>query len=128
MLCRYIKLTTDPETAQGWVLNNFGQYLYYQDGILRTGAQTINGVNYFFDTTGILKTGWVKDGDYWRYYSGNKMRTGWFDLVQDGNSKTYYFTDEGLMVSGKWYLIDDKWYYFYSDGSLAKTPVWTVTR
>ncbi|MFT4105186.1 MAG: S-layer homology domain-containing protein [Lacrimispora sp.] len=33
-----------------------------------------------------------------------------------------YFMD-GRMASGKWLLIDGKWYYFYADGSLAQSTV-----
>lgn len=62
MLHRYVKLTIDPATAQGWALNDAGQYLYYKDGKVLTGTQTIDGVKCFFETTGVPKTGWVKDG------------------------------------------------------------------
>lgn len=58
LLNRYIKLTINTDTAQGWALNDAGQYLYYKDG---------------------------------------------------------------LMISGKWIEIDGKWYYFYTDGSLARS-------
>ena len=121
MLNRYIKLTINPDTAQGWTLNDAGQYLYYKDGKALTGTQTIDGVKYFFNTDGTLKTGWVKDGDNWRYYSGKIMLVGFWDLGANGNNKTYYFTTDGLMVSGKWLEIDGKWYYFYTDGSLARS-------
>lgn len=117
MLHRYIKLTIDPATAQGWALNDAGQWLYYKDGKALTGTQTIDGVKYFFETGRTLKTGWVKDGDSWRYYSENRMVTGW----QNIGSKRYYFTKEGLMVSGKWLEIGGKWYYFYANGALAKS-------
>ena len=117
MLHRYIKLTIDPATAQGWAKNDAGQYLYYKDSKALTGAQTIDGVKYFFNTDGTLKTGWVKDGGNWRYYSGNKASVGWLDI----SDKRYYFTKDGLMVSGKWLEIGGKWYYFYADGSLAKS-------
>ena len=116
MLHRYIKLTIDPTTAQGWAKNDAGQWLYYKDGKALTGTQTIDGVKYFFETNGTLKTGWVKDGDNWHYYSGNKAAMGWLDI----SDKRYYFTKDGLMVSGKWLEIDGKWYYFYADGALAK--------
>ena len=121
MLHRYIKLTIDPATAQGWALNDAGQWLYYKDGKALTGTQTIDGVKYFFETTGVLKTGWVKDGDNWRFYSGNIMLVGFWDLGANGNNKTYYFDTYGNMVSGKWLQIDGKWYYFNADGSLAKS-------
>lgn len=121
MLGRYIKLTINPATAQGWAQNDAGQYLYYKDGKALTGTQTIDGVKYFFNTDGTLKTGWVKDGDNWRFYSGKTMLVGFWDLGANGNNKTYYFTKDGLMISGKWLEIDGKWYYFYTDGSLARS-------
>ena len=121
MLHRYIKLTIDPATAQGWALNDAGQFLYYKDGKALTGTQTIDSVKYFFNTDGTLKTGWVKDdAGNWRFYSGNTMLVGFWDLGANGNNKTYYFTKDGIMVAGKWLEIDGKWYYFNADGSLAK--------
>lgn len=116
MLHRYIKLTIDPSAAQGWALNDAGQWLCYKDGKALTGTQTIDGVKYFFSSDGALKTGWVKDGDNWRYYAGNKAAVGWLSI----SDKRYYLTNDGLMVSGKWLQIDSRWYYFYANGSLAK--------
>jgi Leucine-rich repeat (LRR) protein len=121
MLNRYIKLTIDPDTAQGWTLNDAGQYLYYQDGRALPGIQTIDGVKYIFNSNGVLQTGWVKDDDNWRFYSGKTMLVGWWDLGANGNNKTYYFAKDGLMVSGKWLEIDGKWYYFNTDGSLTRS-------
>ncbi len=76
ILHRYIKLTIDPATAEGWALNDAGQWLYYKDGKALTNTQTIEGVKYSFSEAGVLETGWVKDGDDWRYYQGNKLITG----------------------------------------------------
>ena len=95
MLHRYIRLTIDPDTAQGWAENDAGQWLYYKNGKTLTGWQTKDGVKYHFYSTGELQTGWVKSGDGWYFYSGNKMLTGW--QTKDG-----------------------KWYYFQTDGSLAR--------
>lgn len=120
MVQRYIKLTQDPETAYGWALNDAGQYLYYKNSKVLTGMQIIDGVKYFFNTDGTLKTSWVKDANNWRYYSGNTMLVGFWDIGTNGNNKTYYFTKDGIMVAGKWLEIGDKWYYFNADGSLAK--------
>lgn len=97
MLHRYIKLTIDPATAQGWTLNDAGQYLYYKDDKVLTGTQTLDGVKYSFETTGVLKTGWVRDGGNWYFYSGITRLT------------------------GKWLQIGGKWYYFNADGSLARS-------
>lgn len=96
MLYRYIKMTIDPDTAQGWTLNDSGQYSYYRDGKVLSGWQDINGVKYFFNIDDTLKTGWVKDGESWKYFFGNKMFIGWCD-------------------------IGGKWYYFNADGSLARS-------
>lgn len=123
MLHRYVKLTIEPATAQGWVLNDAGQWLYYKDGKALIGAQTIGDVQYYFKTTGVLKTGWVKDGDNWRYYSGNKVMVGFWDIGSSSPKKTFYFTKDGLMVYGKWFQIDGKWYYFHADGELARNAV-----
>ena len=121
MLYRYIKLTIDPSTAQGWALNDAGQYFYYKDGKALTGWQTVDSTRYFFNADGTLKTGWVQDEANWRYYSGNKAPIGWWDIGSGESKKTYYFTKDGLMVSGKWLQIDGKWYYFTADGSLARS-------
>ena len=122
MLTRYIKLTIDPDTAQGWAKNDAGQYLYYKDGKALTGEQTIDGVRYYFTSEGVLQTGWVQDDSgSWYYYSGNTMQVGWWEIGTNGSGKTYYFTSDGSMISGKWYEIDGQWYYFYTDGSLAKS-------
>ena len=61
MLWRYIKLTIDPDTAQGWAQNDDGQYLYYKDGKSLTGTQTIDGVKYFFNADGTLKSTRIDD-------------------------------------------------------------------
>ncbi len=119
MLSRYIKLTITPETAQGFVIDDAGKYHCYKDGKAMTGKQTINGMVYFFDESGVLQTGWVKDGNRWRYYDGAKAHKGWLHLKTDGEEKIYYLNKEGLLESGKWVKIDGKWYYFYPDGTLA---------
>ena len=119
MLSRYIKLTITPETAQGFVLDDAGKYHYYKEGKALTGKQTLDGAVYFFDESGVLKTGWVKDGSLWRYYDGTKAHKGWLNLKVDGEERDYYLNKEGLLESGKWVKIDGKWYYFYPDGTLA---------
>ncbi len=63
--------------------------------------------------------GWSQnDVNQWLYIGENgKAVIGW---LTEGNTK-YYFTSDGIMVSGKWHQIDGNWYYFYADGSLAKS-------
>ncbi len=57
MLHRYVKLTIDPSTAQGWARNDDGQRMYYKNGAAVTGWQTIDGVKYYFYSTGVLQAG-----------------------------------------------------------------------
>ena len=51
--------------------------------------------------------------------NGAKAHKGWLYLKADGEEKIYYLNKEGLLESGKWVKIKGKWYYFYSDGTLA---------
>ncbi len=72
MLHRYIKLTIDPATAQGWALNDAGQYLYYKDGKALTNTQTIDGVKYYFTTDGIMVSDmWIQIDGMWYYFYGD---------------------------------------------------------
>lgn len=57
ILHRYVKLTVDPATAQGWARNDDGGYMYYQNGAAVTGSATIDGVKYYFDSIGVLQAG-----------------------------------------------------------------------
>lgn len=121
MLHRYIRLTIDLATAFGWAKYDDGRWFYYRDGKPLTGWQTVDGVRYFFGEDGTLQTGWVKDGDNWRYYVGNKAVVGWRDISSRTVTKRYYFDKNALMVSGGWFMIDGKWYYFFDDGQLASS-------
>ena len=57
MLHRYAKLTIDSSTAQGWAKNDDGQRMYYKNGAAVTGSTTIDGVKYYFSSTGVLQAG-----------------------------------------------------------------------
>ncbi|WP_283606452.1 GLUG motif-containing protein [Faecalispora anaeroviscerum] len=120
MLTRYIKLTIDPATAQGWAKNDSGQWMYFKDGKALIGWQTINGKIYCFDSSG----GAYANG--WRQNSQGE----WFYLTADGSAARdwkdigghrYYFGADAVMIAGKWLEIDGKWYYFYADGFLARS-------
>ncbi|MGB8452654.1 MAG: S-layer homology domain-containing protein [Anaerocolumna sp.] len=78
MLHRYIKLTIDPTTAQGWALNDDGQRMYYRDGKALTGWQTIDGKVYCFDSKGgAYAKGWKQDDKgNWYYFWTDGAITG----------------------------------------------------
>ncbi len=70
MLHRFVKLTIDPTTAQGWAQNDDGQYMYYKNSNIVTGWQTIDGVKYFFDTNGnMVSDKWQSIDDKWYYFN-----------------------------------------------------------
>lgn len=76
MLFRYIKLTIDSETAQGWAKNDAGEYLYYQDGRKLTGFRELaaNGSihTFYFTKDGILTAGkWLQIDGKWYYFNAD---------------------------------------------------------
>ncbi len=111
-------------TAQGWVRNDSGEWMFFKEGKALTGWQTVGGKVYCFDSSGsAFASGWKENakGEWFFLSSDGSAVTGWRDIEANGNSKSYYFDTYGVMIAGKWLQIDDKWYYFYADGSLARS-------
>ncbi len=76
MLYRYVKLTIDPATAQGWAKNDDGQRFYYKDGKPLTGWQTIGSETiqkrYYFTADAIMISGkWMEIDGKWYYFYAN---------------------------------------------------------
>lgn len=92
------------------------------------------------DAGGSIITGWYKDvetGDWYYYDKDGKLVTGWF---KDGGKDWYYADKDGKLVKGwyndggndwsysesygnlytDWVKVNDDWYYFVNDGSIAK--------
>lgn len=107
----------------GWLKLNGSWYFLGVNGLRLSGWQkdTSSGLWYYMDnSTGVMKTGWLHDGDKWYYLRPNEggpqgsMATGWLSI--DG--KKYYLNASGIMVTG-WYEIGGKWYYFWPQGSTS---------
>ena len=112
------------ETLQGWVSGDDGTR-YYIDNTFLVGEKKIDGYWYYFNSDGIMATGWtVQDGkpDKQYYYDADgKVHYGW--LTQD--DKTYYFHPvTGVMLKQCERKIDNVYYYFNADGVMATG--WTV--
>lgn len=95
-------VNTGSSTASGtWEKTSDGHYKYKKSNGSYCSNEwlDVNGNSYFFDTTGIMCTGW-------KTFS---------------NGSVYYFNPEnGAMVKGKWVAQDGKSYYLQSDGTMAR--------
>lgn len=100
----------------GWVHNINGS-VYYKNGKVLTGWQTIDGDRYYFSKQGFMQSGWqVIDGSYYYFSANGVMLTGW----QKYDTAWYYLDpDTGKMYAGGFYEIDGKNYYFYDWGGMA---------
>lgn len=101
----------DGEITPGWQTINLKKYYLDDNGKAYTGIQTIDGVKYCFNDDGSGYTGWKKIGTSWYYFVNAEFKTGWLYLDDD----RYYLDDKGVMQTS-WRKIDDKWFYFDQDG------------
>ena len=83
------------------------RYYFNTGGIMQTGWQLIRGELYYFSTDGIMQTGWQKLNEKWYFFRNGCMQTGWLKL----SGKWYYLNEMGIMADD-WQLIDSKWYLF----------------
>ena len=81
----------------------------------------------------IKKDGWAEEENQWRFYENNKpvvnwkqIQGKWYFFDQNGNrlSNTtfdgYVFDKDGVMASGGWSKLEDKWYYTNSSGKISQ--------
>lgn len=117
------KMYTTTE-APGYLtgMKKIGSKYYYFDskGIMQTGFQTINGkVRYFSTTSGARISGWKTIGKngptyYFRQKNGS-MVIGFKTLKK----KLYYFNDQGILQKG-WLRTGDKTYFADENGVIAQ--------
>ena len=76
MLRRFVEITVDPQTANGWTENDSGTRFYRRDGK--------------------PVTGWLKEEEnwYWLDNGGTPFINGWKQI----DSKWYYFCSDGKMA------------------------------
>ena len=104
--------------AGTWVSDAQGWWYSYADGSYPKGVTlAINGATYRFDSSGYMRTGWVKEAGSWFYHtSSGAQATGWASV-----GGTWYYLDAttGAMRTG-WYYDRGSWYYLRpADGAMA---------
>lgn len=119
----YFKLDFDnialPETLRinGLKVEGNATY-YYKNNERQTGTQTVDDVTYFFDP----KTGAMKK-DYFDFTADNKVYYYGNDGVRYTNKfysnwgKMYYFGEDGVRYTNRFYSNWGKLYYFGNDGA-----------
>ena len=107
----------DPETCAmqiRWLQLDDGRYYLGDDGIKRTGWQTILGCRYYLGQTGAMHTGWLEqDGGRMYLNENGNPHSGWLQL-EDG---TYFLNEQCFMHTG-WLELGAQRYYFDEDGKL----------
>ena len=92
-----------------------------------TSWNQIDGIFYYFNPDGSMKTGWVNDGTH-KYYmeeaagdNHGKMSFGFKKIA----GTTYFFNEQGHMVKG-WLKSNDKYYYFDEEGKIVAGKTITI--
>lgn len=76
------------------------------DGSLYTsGVHEVDGKSYYFDSDGVMHTGWVKVGDDWQYFKDDGTRV---DKVIVKGDNIYIIKDGTLVTDGKVTVEADK--------------------
>jgi len=85
--------------ATGWILEAAGWRYIKADGRVAAGEwQTVQGLNYWFDTNSNMVTGWQQFSD----------------------GTWYYFKPAGHMAQSCWILDQGDWFYLGADGKLLQ--------
>ncbi|MZK60446.1 Ig-like domain-containing protein [Clostridium beijerinckii] len=131
--------TNTNANTKGWTQDTNGNWYLVDNGSKATGWKQVDNKWYFFNNnTGAMVTGWYKSesgdwsydgqdtvGQWFHLDADGKMTTGW---LKDTDGNWYYLCDGkeygalGAMKTG-WQKIDNSWYYFNSNGTMASDTV-----
>lgn len=123
----------------GWFTDATGSYYLAEDGHALVGPNNVGGVDFFFDATGAMQTGWVDAGGFRFFYdpaTGGMVR-GWlptaggnyyFDMVTGAMSvgavrigqSDYFFDGNGIMQTGWIEANGLSFYYDPATGAMVK--------
>lgn len=98
--------------SAAWINNWNGSWSYSEGYDYAKGWRLISGTWYFFDSSGIMRTGWINSGSEWYYADlSGAMQTG----VVQIEGKIYLFSKDGAMQKGKC-ILNSKLYNFDDNG------------
>jgi len=100
--------------ADGWTQDASGRWQYLKNGVpVYNEWQTDAKGDYFYlGGDGYMMVSSFVDGDRYVDATGRMVVGRWYQI----DNKWYYFEGTGRMVAGKKRLIDNLWYYFGEDG------------
>lgn len=135
-----------PQSApDGW--QNGGGAFYYDSAQLRSQWARIDGVVYYFDSSGNACKGWRQVEGYWRYFNdGGALVTGTLNYQDGAELRVYQLDGEGRVTANNawvyvaganrffrghemltgWQFLDSYWRYFDREGAMyqnAKEPL-----
>ena len=113
----------DTVVEEGWKQDDNGWWYQYKDGSYPKSCwKTIEGKDYYFNDEGyILTDQYIKDNQDKLYYVDDKGAWNNNTYSWKQNTKGWWLEDvkSGWYPKSQWALIDNKWYYFKSDGYMA---------
>jgi N-acetylmuramoyl-L-alanine amidase len=103
-----------------WIQQDRKWWYKHSDGsYTKDSWEKIDGRWYLFDTQGWMLYDWKYDNENW-YYLGESndgsMKTGW--IFDKNYSKWYYLDENGVMQKG-WVKVQNEWYYMDSTGAMV---------
>ncbi|HAH17819.1 MAG TPA: hypothetical protein DCL29_02235 [Eubacterium sp.] len=113
----------DTAVEEGWKQDDNGWWYQYKDGSYPKSCwKTIEGKDYYFNDEGyILTDQYIKGNQDKLYYVDDKGAWNNNTYSWKQNTKGWWLEDikSGWYPKSQWALIDNKWYYFKSDGYMA---------
>lgn len=115
--------------ASGWI--QLGSTWYYLDpnnavhpyAMVADCKMKIDGEEYWFGSSGAMKTGWLYEDSYWYFLSSSGRKVSGWQWVDN----YYYYLDpqaHNRMLQNTWKQLDGSWYYLKSNGAMATGWQW----
>lgn len=100
-----------------WQEDSQNKWSWIENETKATGWKNIDNSWYYFNTNGLMNTGWLKDNDEKWYYlaSSGAMQIGWF---KDNDNKWYHLSRSGAMDIS-WLKDKGNIYYLNSSGEMV---------